>query len=545
MDSLRKKPAARPLPPPAPLPRPSPRFDRVEAGEPADIKPLLKKEELFISQEEAAVMGHAETKFQKGKLIKKIFLILILVLIVAALAYGGYFFWKAHAISGKMDIGSKSTPTLAQDLKSTLATVIPSERKILDGESIGRINILLLGAAGKGKPGTDLTDTIMVMSIDTKNKKIAMLSLPRDLYVNVPGTQSQTKINALYEYGLSNNTGIDPLKQTIETITGVTINYYIVADFDGFQKLIDDIGGINVTVARDMHDTTYPGPNYSYETFDIKKGFQSLDGAVALQYVRERHDDPQGDFGRALRQQQVIQAVKNKVFSAQTLLDVFALNNVLNTLGDNIQTNISFDDMGSFIALSKELDTQNITNVVADAWKPDSLLKVSHVQVGSVSAFVLLPRVGNYSEIQDLAANIFTQDELKKRQDAIAAEQASIGIINESGDNQLAGKILALLRDKLGMKNAHIVSAAQTATAPQTTVSDNSSGAKLFTLDELVKKIPATLSSQPSPENNSTDDLTLVLGSDIVKTYNYEEASIDAYNQAQDQQDNIDLLNTN
>jgi len=219
MDSLRKKPV--PLPP-EPLPKPEP--TRLNP-EPIPIKPLLKREELFISQEEAAVSSFAETKFQKGKLVKKIVLGFIFLFIIAALTYGGYFFWKAQAVIGKIDVEKTSATTFAQDIKSTLATVIPSQRKILDGESDGRINILLLGAAGKGKPGTNLTDTLMVMSINTKDKKIALLSLPRDLYVNIPGSQSYTKINSLYQYGLSNNVGVDSIKQTVQTITGIHINY--------------------------------------------------------------------------------------------------------------------------------------------------------------------------------------------------------------------------------------------------------------------------------------------------------------------------------
>ena len=120
--------------------------------------------------------------------------------------------------------------------------------------------------------------------------------------------------------------------------------------------------------------------------------------------------------------------------------------------------------------------------------------------------------------------------------------------MNASGDSSLGYKIQTLLRDKLGMENTHIVSTMQSdtaATAAQTTAYDNSNGSKLFTLDELVKKIPARIASQNSPDLSSSDDITLVLGSDIVATYNYEDVSIDDYNKAQDSQDNIDLPNTN
>jgi len=121
MDSLRKKPVSRPIAPPISKPAQSLPEQKYE---PIDVKPLLKKEELFVTQEEAAVSNFAEKKFQKGQSVKKIIMWVILLLIIAAVAYGGYFFWKAHAISGKMNGETKSPPTFAQDLKSTIATVI-------------------------------------------------------------------------------------------------------------------------------------------------------------------------------------------------------------------------------------------------------------------------------------------------------------------------------------------------------------------------------------------------------------------------------------
>ena len=117
-----------------------------------------------------------------------------------------------------------------------------------------------------------------------------------------------------------------------------------------------------------------------------------MDGNTALMYVRERHDDPLGDFGRAKRQQVVLQAAKNKLFSIQTLLNPLALNDLLNNLGDNIKTDIGLDDLESFLYWSKVSDTQNITNAVVDAWNPDSLLKVSHVTVGNFTGIYLDPQ---------------------------------------------------------------------------------------------------------------------------------------------------------
>jgi LCP family protein required for cell wall assembly len=452
---------------------------------------------------------------------------------------------------------SQQKTTLTQYARALVAPILPNNKNILRGEESGRINILLLGAAGEHKPGGNLTDTIMVMSIDTKNKKVALLSLPRDLYVQIPNSQSYTKINSLYPIGIKEGQGADLIKKKVEEITGISINYYLSIDFDGFEKIIDQIGGINVISSRDIYDARYPGPNYSYETFSLSKGFHVFNGATALQYVRERHDDPEGDFGRAKRQQQVIQAVKNKLFSAATLFNVVALNNILDTLGSSIKTDISFEDIDRFISLSKQVDMQNITNAVADAWQSDSLLKVSHVTLGNTVAFILVPRVGNYSEIQDLEQNIFNLDELKKRQITIAAEKAKIGIINLSGDSQLAAKIQKLLRDRLGMPNVSVIQNSQYQTASQTTVADNTGGAKLFTLDELMKKLPArlttrsvagwpaSLSKQVASVKGSTYDMIITLGSDLAATYSYAEDTMQDLENADDRQANFDMTNNN
>lgn len=499
-----------------------------------------KREELYIPREETLQEEKDEQVFRKGRLLRKILWIFSIIAILSLLSFAIFFLWKTYSTTKKISTSTEQT-TLSQDMKSFFSPIIPSADKyVLRGESEGRVNILLLGAAGENKPGGNLTDTIMIMSIDIKNRKVALLSLPRDFYVPIGDSNSFTKINSLYKIGLAQHNGADLIKQAVEKITDITINYYVSVDFDAFAKIVDDINGINVMVERDIYDATYPGPNYSYETFALNKGAHLLNGDVALKYVRERHDDPEGDFGRAKRQQQVIQAVKNRMFSMHTMFNVVALSNVLDTLGDNIKTDMSFDDIEQFIKLSKVVDTQNIDNVVVDAWKPDSLLKVSHVMIGNDRAFILVPRVGSYVEIKDLAQNIFNQEELKKRHASILQEAASITIVNQSADAQLANKIKRLLVEKLGMKNVQITFGAPTEIKNATTISSNSNIEKIYTLDELIKKLPATLDSQ---KTTSGSDITITLGNDLADAYKYEEDTMQDLQNADDKQLNPDSSN--
>lgn len=448
------------------------------------------------------------------------FLLLSFIGIVLFLGYKGI-----HT-TRNIQIENKVSASFLSQVKRLTSSFITEHRTPLQGEDRGRVNILLLGRAGEQYPGKNLTDTVMIMSIDTNQKKVALLSLPRDLYAPIPNTNLFTKINSLYQYGINTREALSPLQKSVEEITGETINYFIVLDFDGFEKVIDTLGGISVDVVRDFHDERYPGKNYSYETFDIKKGWQTLDGATALKYVRERHNDPEGDFGRAKRQQQVIQAVKNKAFSASTLLNIFAINDLLDTLGENIQTNMELDDMKSFLELASALDTKNITTVVIDAWQKDSLLRVSHIQVGPVSAFILVPRIGNWDEIHEVSENIFHLDTIKKRHNQIVEEKASVLILYQTEDISLAKKFEQLIQDALSTEATSIVPLATLENRPeQSIIIERSTTEKFFSLDELLKKFSfkKETSLEFLPPETENSDFVIVLGDDITDTLSFEE----------------------
>lgn len=481
--------------------------------------------------------------------MRKCILISIFLVILAAASYASFFVWKIYSTGEKITIIPKEDSNLLDKFESLI-----SKKKLvrLKGEESGRINILLLGIAGKGKAGTNLTDTIMIASLDTKNNQVALFSIPRDFYIKIPDDNLQMKINSVYQHGLNKYRDSDRSAKVLESVisdmTSLPINYYAILNFDGFEKAIDAIGGINVMNERDIYDPRYPGPNYSYETFRLEKGFQHLSGATALKYARERHDDPEGDFGRAKRQQQVMQTTKNKIFSTSTLFNFVALNKLLDTLGDNVTTDISTAEMESFFELSKKLDTNNINNVVVDAWNKDSLLKVSHVFFGNSRAFVLIPRAGNMSEIQELAQNVFDLNKIKRRKEEIAKENASVVIINKSNDSGLVFKIKKLLNDNFKYKNVVVVSDSQKITQENTVAYDQTGGAKPFTLDEIVGKLPSA-ASYHLPENyrdaikNVSADIVIVLGKDIVSKYNMEEDSVEEYRNASDTNEYEQLLN--
>jgi len=483
---------------------------------------------------------------RKKSLGKRIFFSLIFLLFLFFLAYGAFLFYKIYATGKTISISTQeSAPSFFETAKSLVAKDEINLKNI-----DGRINILFLGIAGQGKAGTNLTDTLMLMSLNMKTGQVALLSIPRDLFVTIPEMEIQTKINSVYQIGLrsesgSKKNGAETIVSTVEKILAEKINYFAILDYTGFEKIINSLGGVNVMNERDIYDDSYPGPNYSYETFALPKGFHKLDGATALKYVRERHSDPEGDFGRAKRQQQVLQSAKNRIFSPEVMFNVVSLNNLFNALGENLVTNIQADEIKSFYNLSKKLDTQNINNVVVDAWNKDSLLKVSHVLYGNINAFVLVPRLGNWSEVQELADNMFDLNKIKRRQAEIEKENASIAIVNRSGDSKVAETIRKILTEGFSYGKVSLLKDVSSKIEKETFAYDLAQGNKPFTLDEIITRLPAKKASGNFlGKLNSSEkyDLIVVIGKDLVSQYNREEGTLEDLNNERDNQEMLDFV---
>jgi LCP family protein required for cell wall assembly len=157
----------------------------------------------------------------------------------------------------------------------------------------------------------------MLLTLDQQTDTAGMLSLPRDLFVPIPGFDMNAKINTAYTFGEQKRYpggGPQLAKDTVSNFVGQPVNYFVRVNFHGFVELIDLIGGVDVNVAKTIHDEEYPTPDYGVETFHLEAGPQHLDGETALKYVRTRHTD--SDFGRARRQQDLLRAVLDKVRQA-------------------------------------------------------------------------------------------------------------------------------------------------------------------------------------------------------------------------------------
>lgn len=479
-----------------------------------------------------------EYDFQPRKKSRFLFW-LITVVTIFALAFlaSVVLAYKFYSTSKKV-IDNGQNASFLESLKN----IASAGHKTLRGEERERINILLIGLAGKDYPGANLTDSIIVASINPKTWQTALLSIPRDLYVQIPNTGLYTKINALYarseDSDKTGKKGFNDLKKTVSEITGQPIDYYIALDFEGFKQIIDELGGVKIQVPKDIHDERYPGPNYSYQTFDISAGLHELNGETALKYARTRHDE-EGDFGRAYRQQQILEAARSKAFSLGTILNIPKMSEILDTLGEHLRTDIQLDEINSFLDLVNKIDTHTTVNKVLDAGKPDSVMAVSHVFLGGVRAFILIPRTGNYDEIQEIAKNIFDLDVIARKQREIVNENASIAVLNASGVNGFDNKLSTLLK-KFGytvktLSRQQIISANNT----NTIIYDMTNGLKPFSLEDLSKKFSAQISSD-LPANFFAPckgvDFCLVVGSNLTDRLNYEENSVSDLESGYDQQ---------
>ncbi len=281
-----------------------------------------------------------------------------------------------------------------------------SNDKQLAGESEDRVNILLLGIGGEGHDGPELTDTIILLSYKPSTREIAMLSIPRDMVVEIPG-YGWRKVNAVNAYAEANQPGSGGEKTAalLSQILGVPINYYVRIDFAGFEKVVDEVGGVLVYVDRPFTDSSYPAPRDLYQIVSFKSGWQRMDGERALVYARSRHgNNGEGsDFARSARQQKIMLALKEELLSTGTLANPGRLSNIYQIAATHVQTNFQIWELLHAASLAEKARTDAIIHKNLDPESSGALVP-SNVN----GAYMLVPPSGNYNQIQKIAQDIFS-----------------------------------------------------------------------------------------------------------------------------------------
>lgn len=232
----------------------------------------------------------------------------------------------------------------------------------LEIDENGNSNFMILGSGGEEHEGADLTDSIIVVSLNHEKNSISMLSIPRDTYVT-DAKVGNSRINQIYpsaqRYYGDKKQAAQHTKSVLEDMLNIPIHYWITMNFNGFVEIIDILGGIEIIVKHSIYDPYYPKDGtYLYEPFSIGAGLQQMDGETALKYARSRQTT--SDFDRSRRQQEIIYAAKEKALKTNILFSREKINEILQSLQDNIQTNISVREILTLGGMAENYSHEDI-----------------------------------------------------------------------------------------------------------------------------------------------------------------------------------------
>lgn len=364
-------------------------------------------------------------KFHKHPRLREVLKRTALILLAVIIAGGFYFGYKVYKTSRHVLAGGGNAPAVCDGN-------VPLSSLQTEGDS--RVNILLLGIGGEGHQGADLTDTIMLASLDPVNKKLTLFSIPRDLYVKIPGYGSD-RVNAAYEDGKDNSTakdlqgqerdGIKLADQVVGDILGVPIHYNALVDFKAFEDAVNALGGVDANVPSEL--SAYEvfwieGSNPAkYYTLNVKAGPNHFDGTKALYFARERHND--SDFVRGQRQRLMISAIKDKALSAGTLTNPIKISNLLNSLGNNVYTDFDSTSIKCVAREVAEVPSSDI-NSLDLVTEPNVLIKGF---TGSDGASLQEPKAGlyDYGQIQAYVHSQLRDSFMARENSAVAVYNAT------------------------------------------------------------------------------------------------------------------------
>lgn len=305
-------------------------------------------------------------------------------------------------------LGALPTPVDARQMYTGGALRDGQQITLDDGRSIvlqpwngtSRFTVLMMGI--DRRPGEEgllyRTDTMMLISLDPATRSLGILSIPRDLYVDVPGYSALQRINSAMVLGEIQQPNYGPTlaMQTVQYNLGMRVNDYVALDFNGAIQMVDLLGGLDIDVPYPIADYEYPDMNYGYDPLILAAGLQHMNGATALRFARTRHGD--SDFERARRQQMVLYAIRDRVLNLNMLPQLIIQSpSLLDTLSDNVYTGMSLDQIIQFALYLRDVPSENMTTGVIDG---------DYIQnyVTPEGAAVLVPR---RSQLSSLLVEVF------------------------------------------------------------------------------------------------------------------------------------------
>ena len=452
-------------------------------------------------------MSHRVTR-RSTPLVVQFMLSILFGLFVAGGFYSAYMFYmtvKEMVVTTQFP----SMPVLYLPVPGQKPIPVFIREETVDWKRKERVNILLLGIDRRpGEHGPWRTDTMLLATVDPATNSGGMLSIPRDLWVPIPG-YDENRINMAHYLGEARDyPGGGPAlaKKTVQYNFGVPVNYYVRIDFDGFRKIIDAIGGIDIEVSKEIIDDKYPDELYGYDPLYIPAGLQHMDGEMALKYARTRHGS--SDFDRAQRQQHVLMAVRDKALQLNLLPK---LPELMILLADTVETDLQPNDILNLAQIGWNIEPDSVQGAVID-----QNMTIKHIT--PTGADVLVPV---RDKIRPLVDKMFASTPVDVpvkvtvqvvEANPLAADEAKISIMNGSKQAGLADEVAAHLR-KQGYNITQVGNADRNDYA-KTIIVDYTG--KTFTLEHLSEELNVPLAEIRSGSILQSDvDIRIIVGEDF------------------------------
>lgn len=427
----------------------------------------------------------------------RLFLYIALVLFALGGLFSGYVFYgTVRALVAGADI--PFLPNLNFFAPAPPAETNSDLPQVPVWQRTERVNLLLLGADKRPDETIYRTDTLIVLTLNPATKIAGMLSIPRDLWVPIPG-YGESRINQAFVLGeVKKYPGGGPAlaMRTVQEFLGVPIHGYVLVDFDGFRKLIDQIGGIDIVVEKPIDDTQYPTDDYGYQEVHIPAGLVHMDGDLALKYARVRHGSSDIDRGR--RQQQVLMAARDKTLRLNLLPK---LPSLMATVMSAVQTDLQPGEILALAKLANQVDSENIHTAVID------YTMVVETKTPS-GGDVLLP---NREKIRTLVDEMFSSGNNHRR---VPGESAQIEVLNGAGVPGLAAQLAALLKEQ-GFEVVAIENADRSDYA-ETLILDYGSNTQTVALLAQLLNVAERNIRQETTGQPGTGNLRIIVGRDFV-----------------------------
>jgi LCP family protein required for cell wall assembly len=498
----------RPMPPPRPIP--GQRKVKINNERRSLLNTTLPNGYVGIPPKQPKLAEEEPKKHHKSR--KKIILRSLLVLVIFGGIIGA---WLGTSILGNID------KVLHGNIFSDAHALISTTK--LKGESTGRVNFLLAGDSSDdpGHQGADLTDSIMIVSIDTNNHTGFLLSIPRDTWVYIPGIGHE-KINSA-----NNNTsfsapgypsgGMGQLEQVVSTDLGIPIDYYGLINYAAFKDAVDAVGGITVNIQSSDPRGLYD----AYTHLKLPNGEDALSGQEALNLARARGDDsagdvsygfPDSDFDRTEHQREMLVALEQKATTVGVLSNPLKVSQLFDSVGNNVQTNMDLSDVLRFVQITKTMDVKNLQSLTLSDSGTNPLL-TSYTAPDGEDALIPTAGVDDFSQIQAYYQDLTSG----KVNTGVVSESPSVVVLNGSDADGVAQKEANVLQSE-GFTIAGVTDAVNE--YPSSEIIDLSNGAKPASLKALQQtfKTDTTTSSSTSSSAEAGEaygynaDFVVVLG---------------------------------